>query len=267
MIHEELVQLMKWKQARGKFYPQLSYLIKVNTPRAVMQETKKAFRKLPNIESAMTALSNLKGVGTATASALLAAASPEIAPFMADECLQAIPEMEGSDYTAKEYLNFVKHIKTVCDRLNKEQNGCGKKWSPHMVELALWTHNIVSDLQPELLGKEPNTSAPTNGGSPLPSDESNLEPPSTNGNGKLAADSVNEDTTTSCTEDSMDAKAASPPTPATPASPSDNSDSALSTPRAKRPIEEASSAEENSLGDSMDAQAPPVAKKLREATH
>lgn len=104
---------------RGRFYPQLSYLIKVNTPRAVMQETKKAFRKLPNIESAMTALSNLKGVGTATASALLAAASPEIAPFMADECIQAIPEMEGSDYTAKEYLNFVKHIRNVCDRLNK----------------------------------------------------------------------------------------------------------------------------------------------------
>ncbi|KAI5651994.1 hypothetical protein NE865_00331 [Phthorimaea operculella] len=234
MIHEELVQLMKWKQARGKFYPQLSYLIKVNTPRAVVQETKKAFKKLPNIESAMTALSNLKGVGTATASALLAAASPEIAPFMADECVQAIPEMEGSDYTAKEYLNFVNYIQNTCDRLNKhgaktavqvvhpafqlqttddaetpslqEQNGCGKKWSPHMVELAIWTHYIVSDLQPELLGKPARDSpvAPTNGGSPLPpSDESNLEPP-TNGNGKLPVDAVIEDTTTSCTEDSLD---------------------------------------------------------------
>ncbi|XP_045497743.1 uncharacterized protein LOC123695842 isoform X2 [Colias croceus] len=261
MVHEELVQLMKWKQARGKFYPQLSYLIKVNTPRAVMQETKKAFRKLPNIESAMTALSNLKGVGTATASALLAAASPDIAPFMADECIQAIPEMEGSDYTAKEYLNFVKHIRNVCDRLNKEQNGCGKKWSPHMVELALWTHNIVSDLQPELLGKEPKLTTPTNGGSPLPSDESNLEPPT---NGKLSSECAED--MTSCTEDSMDAKGASPSDPATPASPSDNSDSALSTPRAKRQIEEASSAEESSLGDASEA-APPVAKKLREATH
>lgn len=266
MIHEELVQLMKWKQARGKFYPQLSYLIKVNTPRAVMAETKKAFRKLPNIESAMAALSNLKGVGTATASAVLAAASPDIAPFMADECVQAIPEMEGSDYTAKEYLNFVTHIRKVCDRLNKEQNGCGNKFSPHMVELALWTHHVISDLQPELLGKERRTVAPANGGSPLPSDESNLEPPSTNGNGKLGADSVNEDTTTSCTEDSMDAKAASPATPATPASPSDNSDSAFSTPRAKRQMEEASS-EENSLGDSSDAAALPIAKKLRKATH
>ncbi|XP_039754221.1 uncharacterized protein LOC120629359 isoform X2 [Pararge aegeria] len=270
MVHEELVQLMKWKQGRGKFYPQLSFLIKVNTPRAVMQVTKKAFKKLPNIESAMTALSSLKGVGTATASALLAAASPEIAPFMADECIQAIPEMEGSDYTAKEYLNFVKHIQNVCDRLNKEQNGCGKKWSPHMVELSLWTHNILSDLQPELLGKESKITAPINGGSPLPSDESNLEPPSTNGNGKLGVESVTDDTT-SCTEDSMDAKGTSPATPATPASPSDNSDSALSTPRAKRQIEEASSAEESSLGETADAAvaavAPPVAKKLREATH
>lgn len=68
MIHEELVQCMKWKQIRGKFYPQLSYLVKVNTPRAVMAETKKAFRKLPNLEQAMAALSNLKGVGTTMAS-------------------------------------------------------------------------------------------------------------------------------------------------------------------------------------------------------
>jgi hypothetical protein len=42
--------------------------VKVNTPRAVMMETKKAFRKLPNLEQAITALSNLKGVGTTMAS-------------------------------------------------------------------------------------------------------------------------------------------------------------------------------------------------------
>lgn len=36
-----------------------------------MQETKKAFRKLPNLEQAITALSNLKGVGTTMASGWL----------------------------------------------------------------------------------------------------------------------------------------------------------------------------------------------------
>lgn len=91
----------------------------MNTPRAVAQTTKKAFRKMPNIEAALTALNNLKGVGTSTASALLAAADPENAPFMAEECLKAIPEMEGIDFTAKEYLNFVTHIRNTCDRLNQ----------------------------------------------------------------------------------------------------------------------------------------------------
>lgn len=55
---------------RGKTFPQLNYLIKVNTPRAVMAETKKAFKKLPNLGLAITALSNLKGVGTTMASGI-----------------------------------------------------------------------------------------------------------------------------------------------------------------------------------------------------
>ncbi|EDS30757.1 conserved hypothetical protein [Culex quinquefasciatus] len=182
MIHDELVQCMKWKQTRGKFYPQLSYLIKVNTPRAVMAETKKAFKKLPNLESAITALSNLKGVGTTMASALLAAAAPETAPFMADECLMAIPEIEGIDYTTREYMNFVQHIQATTDRLNEEVHGpvssskkgddddsssssssgsngdtpkVAKKWSPHNVELALWTHYVARELQPDLLDNMP----------------------------------------------------------------------------------------------------------------
>ncbi|XP_066140598.1 uncharacterized protein Amun [Euwallacea fornicatus] len=153
MNHEELVMTMKWKQIRGKFYPQLSYLVKVNTPRMVMQETKKAFKKLPNLEQAITALGNLKGVGTTMASALLAAASPESAPFMADECLMAIPDIEGIDYTTKEYLKFAQHIDSVAERLNMdaERKNGATRWSPHKVELAIWTHFVVSDLKPELL--------------------------------------------------------------------------------------------------------------------
>jgi hypothetical protein len=46
-------------------------LVQMNTPRVVMQETKKAFRnifKRGNIESAAQALCNLKGVGPTMAS-------------------------------------------------------------------------------------------------------------------------------------------------------------------------------------------------------
>ena len=94
-----------------------------------MMETKKAFRKLPNLEQAITALSNLKGVGTTMASALLAAAIPENAPFMADEVLKAIPDIEGIDYTTREYLKFVTHIESTRDRLNQE--GSGEEWTAH----------------------------------------------------------------------------------------------------------------------------------------
>jgi len=190
LIHEELVQCMKWKQSRGKYYPQLSYLIKVNTPRAVMMETKKAFRKLPNLEQAITALSNLKGVGTTMASALLAAAIPENAPFMADEVLKAIPDIEGIDYTTREYLKFVTHIESTRDRLNQE--GSGEEWTAHSIELAVWTHSVASDIKPELLqdmperdglGMNGNTNTHTtidsitSNANVEQSDESNLEQP------------------------------------------------------------------------------------------
>lgn len=95
-----------------------------------MMETKKAFKKLPNLEQAIAALSNLKGVGTTMASALLAAASPENAPFMADECIMAIPEIEGIDYTTKEYLNYCTHIQSTVDRLNAEKDS-NASWSAH----------------------------------------------------------------------------------------------------------------------------------------
>lgn len=73
---------------------------------------------------------------------------------MADECLMAIPEIEGIDYTTKEYLKFVNHIQAAVERLNKCSDGF--KWSPHKVELAIWTHYIVSDLKPELLSSKYN---------------------------------------------------------------------------------------------------------------
>ncbi|KAJ6644384.1 hypothetical protein Bhyg_09353, partial [Pseudolycoriella hygida] len=195
MIHEELVQAMKWKQSRGKFSKQLLNLIKINTPRAVVQETKRAFRKLPNLEQALMALTNLKGVGTTMASAILRAAAPDNAPFMADECLMAIPEIEGIDYTTKVYLNFANHVNSAVTRLNMEKDNNNSSWSAQRVELAVWTHCVATELQPDLLEGLParNSSA----------DESNLEPPTApNGNnGNGVSDSLDESTRS---EDSLE---------------------------------------------------------------
>lgn len=42
----------------------------INTPKAVATETRKALRKLPNLESALNNLSSLKGVGTTMATGM-----------------------------------------------------------------------------------------------------------------------------------------------------------------------------------------------------
>lgn len=52
--------------------------------------------------------------------AILTAGNPDLCGFMADECLLAIPEIEGIDYTTKELINFVEQLKGAANRLNKE---------------------------------------------------------------------------------------------------------------------------------------------------
>lgn len=55
---------------------------------AVKSASEKAFKSLPDISKAVKELTVLKGVGPATASAVLAAYAPDIAPFMSDEVPQ-----------------------------------------------------------------------------------------------------------------------------------------------------------------------------------
>jgi len=159
LTHEEMVQTIKWKLARGKFYPQLTNLVRINTPRAVQTESRKAFRKLPNVDAAVTTLCGLKGVGTTLASAVLAAGAPEVAPFMADECLLSMPEVEGIDYTMKEYMKLVEKTNQCVERLNAQ----GGSWNPHKVELAIWAYFVARDLKPELLDDMPDSRGNTYG--------------------------------------------------------------------------------------------------------
>jgi hypothetical protein len=49
---------------------------------------------------------------------VLAAGAPHIAPFMADECLLAMPDVDSLDYTMKEYMRYVEYVKGCVERLN-----------------------------------------------------------------------------------------------------------------------------------------------------
>merc|ERR1711997_792532 len=209
MVHDELVQTIKWKLARGKFFPQLTNLVRINTPKAVQTETRKAFRKLPNVEQAISTLTNLKGVGTTLASAVLAAGRPDVAPFMADECIMSMPEYDGLDYTMKEYMRYVEYVKTCVERLNS-QSPADPKYTPHIVELAVWTHYILYDLKPELLEDMPASkveAAPAPAATAAAPTETEVPSETATSNGAVIAD---EDTKSSMAssmdEDSTSAK-------------------------------------------------------------
>lgn len=206
LVHDELVQTIKWKLQRGKFRPNLVNLVQMNTPRVVMQDTKKAFRNLQkknDLQAAANVLCNIKGVGPAMASAVLAAGAPHMAPFMADECLLAMPDVEGLDYTMREYMRFVDYVKACVERLNSQG---GTTWTPHTVELAVWTHSICYDLSPELLEDMPEANAKpagaVNPAAAAASSEAEVEEDKPSNNGQIAAN--DEDTKSSMASSTMD---------------------------------------------------------------
>ena len=72
--HKMLKKLRQFLQF-GKIFPKLTNLVRINTPKAMRTETRKAFCKLPNVEQAISTLTNLKGVGTTLASGLSSASN------------------------------------------------------------------------------------------------------------------------------------------------------------------------------------------------
>ncbi|XP_031564028.1 uncharacterized protein LOC116299507 [Actinia tenebrosa] len=150
LTKEELIKLMQWKLSRGKFRPRLVDLIKSNSPETISENTRMAFKLLPNIEKSIKKLSELKGVGPATASAILCAGCPQV-PFMADEAMMTLPVGKGKlEYTMKAYLQYLEQLRSKClSKLCKTDSVAN--WNEHKVELTLWTFVTASKLAPELL--------------------------------------------------------------------------------------------------------------------
>ncbi|OWF45482.1 hypothetical protein KP79_PYT06269 [Mizuhopecten yessoensis] len=136
---------------RGKFRPRLEQMVQSNSEEDVKAASLKGFKELPNLSNAIKALTVLKAIGPATASAVLAAGAPDKAAFMADESMLAIPELAPLQYTLPFYNQYMDYVTTITKKLNKDQEGDRIKWTPHKVELTLWTYQMAKTLCPELL--------------------------------------------------------------------------------------------------------------------
>ncbi|XP_017981582.1 PREDICTED: uncharacterized protein LOC18591924 [Theobroma cacao] len=138
----ELSRLMQWKLTRGKWRPRLLDFVSSLDDSLVKSASQKAFQSLPDISKAVSELTVLKGVGPATASAVLAAYAPETAPFMSDEAMEAALG-NSKDYSLKQYLLFVDKIQSKSKELSSE----GDSFTPSDVERALWSSAVGIKLQ------------------------------------------------------------------------------------------------------------------------
>ncbi|KAK2452673.1 DNA binding protein [Trifolium repens] len=148
---QELSKLMQWKLSRGKWRPRLLDFVSSIDENVVKRASEKAFESLPDISKAITELSALKGVGPATASAVLAAFAPNLTPFMSDEAMQAALG-NSKDYTLKQYLIFANKLQEKAKELSSEE----ALFTPSDIERALWSSAIgkSSASQPN---KDPKT--------------------------------------------------------------------------------------------------------------
>eukprot|EP00127_Corallochytrium_limacisporum_P004130 Clim_evm75s157 gene=Clim_evmTU75s157 len=86
----ELERLMQWKLSRGKFRPTLMALIRRNDAKTVKSVTTEAFKNIDDAKGCLKTLTQLTGVGPATATALMQVAAPDRYAFFADEVYEAL---------------------------------------------------------------------------------------------------------------------------------------------------------------------------------
>ncbi|XP_076931223.1 uncharacterized protein LOC143596302 [Bidens hawaiensis] len=138
----DLTSLMKWKLTRGKWRPRLLDFVSSLDEETVKSASRKAFEALPDVSKAVSELTVLKGVGPATASAVLAAYAPDVAPFMSDEAMVAALG-NSKDYTLKQYLVFVDKLQVKAKELSAE----GDAFTPSDVERALWSSAVGAKIE------------------------------------------------------------------------------------------------------------------------
>lgn len=142
---------MDWKLTKGKWRPRLLDFAKQADASAVQAATTEAFQHLQQhnsakgsntssakptpqqaVSAALKRLCDLKGVGPATASAMLALVDASC-PFMSDEALVAV--LGSRDYTVPVYLRLLEGLQGKAVQLSQQGE---LQWSAVQLERCLW---------------------------------------------------------------------------------------------------------------------------------
>lgn len=133
--HEEMVRITEWKMARGVWRAPNLVLVRSNTPDSVVQASRAAWEQIPHPSTPVTALVALKGVGAATASALLAVMAPSVYPFFDEDVAAQVPQLGPVAWTNGYYAKYAVALRERSAQLSAMFTHA---FTPVMMERALW---------------------------------------------------------------------------------------------------------------------------------
>ncbi|KAL7479368.1 hypothetical protein ACHAW6_005100 [Cyclotella cf. meneghiniana] len=152
LTKDQLIEvIIKWKFAKGKPRNALMPLLQSNSTKSVQDFSMRALEyasvsrctnesdaskdNINAVSSAINELCNLKGVGPATASAILTMHRPDLFAFMDDEVIECLYEGKRG-YTLKIYQEINARCIEIAEELNSTNGG---EWTPCKVGQVLWT--------------------------------------------------------------------------------------------------------------------------------
>ena len=107
----------------------------VPSGRLVVNASRSAAEQIPHPTKPVTALVALKGVGAATASALLAVMAPTVYPFFDEDVAAQVPMLGPVAWTNGYYAKYATALRERSAQLSAL---FGRAFTPVMVERALW---------------------------------------------------------------------------------------------------------------------------------
>lgn len=137
LTRDELLQVVRWKMRRGVWRANNLQLAASNPEETIAAATAEALAAVPHPTTPIRAIARLRGVGPATASAVLAAVHPEQYPFLEDVVAAQVPDLGPPAFTLRYYGAYADALRARALRLSRE---CpAGAWTPHALDLALWT--------------------------------------------------------------------------------------------------------------------------------
>ena len=133
VTHAEIVKATEWKMARGVWRARNLILVRGNDAKLVEKTSTDALAKIPHPTTPIATLAELAGVGPATASAIVSAASPDIYPFFDELVAAQVPGLGAVAWTMAYYRRYA-------DALRERSAQLGGRWTPVTLERALWAN-------------------------------------------------------------------------------------------------------------------------------